>query len=112
MDSFNLRPSYYVFQIWKRFGNHLLAANADDPMVSLFAAKRDDGALTAVFVNRGDSAVTMVMKLEQGEEYSLEEAYLFDETHNAEQMSPPKFDNGDPVELPPLSVTLWVFAGS
>jgi hypothetical protein len=110
MDSYNLRPSYYVFQIYKRFGNHLLAANADDPMVSLFAAKRDDGTLTAIFVNRGDAAVTMVLQLEKGGAFKLEEAYLFDATHNAEPADLPAFENGDPVELAPLSVTLWVFA--
>jgi hypothetical protein len=109
MDSYNLRPSYSVFQIYKRFGNHLLVANADDPMVSLFAAKRDDGAITAIFVNRGDAAVNMVLQLEKGDAYSLEEAYLFDGTHNAEPVDPPAFENGDPVELAPLSVTLWVF---
>ena len=79
-------------------------------MVSLFAAKRDDGALTAIFVNRGDSAVKMVLNLAKGDGYSLEEAYLFDATHNAEPVDPPAFENGDPVELAPLSVTLWVFA--
>jgi len=110
MDSYNLRPSYSVFQIYKRFGNHLLAANADNPMVSLFAAKRDDGTLTAIFVNRGDAAVTMVLQLEQGGAYKLEETYLFDATHNAEPADLPAFENGDPVELAPLSVTLWVFA--
>jgi hypothetical protein len=110
MDSYNLRPSYYVFQIYKRFGNRLLAANADDPMVSLFAAKREDGAITAIFVNRGDTAVKMILNLAKGDGYSLAEAYLFDSTHNAEPVNPPAFKNGDPVELPPLSVTLWVFA--
>jgi hypothetical protein len=109
MTSYAIRPSYYVFQIYKRFGNRLLAANADDPMVSLFAAKRSDGAVTAVFVNRGDSAVKMVLRLEQGDGLKLAETYLFDQTHNAEPVRPPSFENGDPVELAPLSVTLLVF---
>jgi hypothetical protein len=109
MSSYAIRPSYYVYQIYKRFGNRLLAANADDPMVSLFAAKRDDGALTAIFVNRGDAAVNMVLQLEKGDAYTLEEAYLFDAAHNAEPADPPAFTNGASVVLPPLSVTLWVF---
>ena len=79
-------------------------------MVSLFAAKRDDGTLTAIFVNRGDTGVRMILNLAKGDGYSLEETYLFDATHNAETVEPPAFTNGDPVELAPLSVTLWVFA--
>ena len=109
MTSYAIRPSYYIFQIYKRFGNRLLAANADDPMVSLFAAKREDGAVTAIFVNRGDGAVKMVLQLEKGEKFALTEAYLFDQTHNAESFTPPMFQSGDPVELAPLSVTLLVF---
>ncbi len=109
MTSYALRPSYYVFQIYKRFGNRLLAANADDPMVSLFAAKREDGAVTAIFVNRGDAAVKLVLRLEKGESLALAEAYLFDKTHNAEFFTPPMFRSGDPVELAPLSVTMFVF---
>jgi hypothetical protein len=109
MTSFTNRPSYYAYQIYKRFGNRLLAANADDPMVSLFAAKRADGAVTAIFVNRGDAAVKMILRLEKGESLALTEAWLFDETHNAEAFEPPAFQSGDPVELAPLSVTLLVF---
>jgi hypothetical protein len=109
MSSYAIRPSYYVFQIYKRFGGTLLAANADDPMISLFAAKRGDGAVTAIFVNRSDEAVKTVLILDKGEALSLTEAYLFDETHNAEAYEPPAFRSGDPVELPPLSVTLLIF---
>ncbi len=109
MTSYSIRPSYYVFQIYKRFGNHLLAANADDPMVSLFAAKREDGAVTAIFVNRGDAAVKMILRLDKVDEMAMAEGYLFDETHDAEYFNPPKFKNGDPVELAPLSVTLFIF---
>ena len=65
--------------------------------------------MTAIFVNRGDAAVKMVLRLEKGESLALAEAYLFDKTHNAEYFTPPMFQSGDPVELAPLSVTLFVF---
>lgn len=111
MSSYEIRPSYYVFQMYKKFGSRLLAANADDPMVSLFAAKREDGAVTAIFVNRGDAAVKTILKLDKGDSMVVTEAYLFDQTHNAEAFTPPMFRSGDPVELAPLSVTLLVFEG-
>lgn len=110
MDSFNLRPSYFVFQIFKRFGNHLVAANSDQEMVSLFAAKTDDGRVTLIFVNRGETPVKQVLSLEKGDALKLDQVYLFDQTHNAELISFPPIRNGDPVEIGAFSVMLFEFA--
>jgi hypothetical protein len=109
LQPYGIRPSYYVFQIYKRFGNHLLAANSDDEMVSLFAAKKDDGSVTLIFVNRSDALVKKALSLEKGDKLNLSQVYLFDKDHNAETVSPPSFKNGDPIELGPLSVTLSIF---
>ncbi len=109
MDSYNLRPTYYVFQLYKQFGNHLLAANSPDDLVSVFAAKRDDGSVTVILVNRGDTAVTKPLKLENGDALWLSEGYLLDKDHKASAISPSAFKNGDPVELPGYSATLFIF---
>jgi len=109
MDSYNLRPTYYVFQIYKRFGNHLLAAQSPEDMVSVFAARKDDGTITVILVNRGETAVTKPLKLEQGDALKLGEARLFDKEHKAEAVTLPAFTNGAPVELAGYSVTLLVF---
>jgi hypothetical protein len=109
MTSYGLRPSYYVFQLYKQFGNHLLRASSDQAMVSVFAAKKDDGTVTLIFVNRGEAAVTQPLQLEKGDELSLTEAYLFDSTHLATAFPAPAFHNGDPVEVAGYSVMLYVF---
>jgi hypothetical protein len=109
MTSYALRPSYFVFQLYKRFGTRLLAANSDDPAVSLFAAKRDDGAVTLIFVNRGDASVKKVLQLAGGGGLRLTESYLFDLSRMAEPMIVPAFVNGDAVVLPALSATLFIF---
>jgi len=109
MTSFDIRPSYYVFQLYKRFGNHLLAASSDQSMVSVFAAKKDDGSVTVIFVNRGEEAVKQPLQLKNGDKLSLTEAYLFDKDNMAKAFSPPAFHNGDPVEVGGYSALLYIF---
>jgi len=109
MTSFEVRPSYYVFQLYKRFGNHLLAASSDQSMVSVFAAKKDDGSVTVLFVNRGETAVKQPLQLNQGDKLSLTESYLFDQNDMAKAFSPPDFHNGDPVEVAGYSALLYEF---
>jgi hypothetical protein len=108
MSSFDLHPSYYVYQIYKQFGNHLLMANSPEEYVSLFAAKRDDNAVTAIFVNRSDQPVSKPFRIEMGDELKLTDAYIFDAEHNAETIAPPSFKNGDAISLPAYSVTLYI----
>jgi hypothetical protein len=109
MTAYDLRPSYYVYQIYKLFGNHLLAANSPEDRVSVFASKTDVGNVTIIFVNRGESAVTKPLQLEKGDALKLTEAYVFDKDHQAEAVQVPAFKNGDLLELAGLSVTLFVF---
>jgi len=108
MSSFDLRPTYHVYQIYRQFGNHLLIASSPEEYVSLFAAKRDDGTITAIFVNRGDKAIDKPFKIENGNIFQLTEAYLLDADHNAEPITPPEFKNGDTINLPAYSVTLYI----
>jgi hypothetical protein len=108
MSSFDLRPTYYVYQIYRQFGNHLLAANSPEEYVSLFAAKRDNDTVTAIFVNRGDESINKPLKIEMGDDLKLTDIYMFDADHNAEPITPPSFKNGDVISLPAHSVTLYI----
>jgi hypothetical protein len=109
MDSFNVRPTYYVYQIYKQFGNHLLATNSDTQYVSVFAAKRDDGTLTVVLVNLNSSEVQKPLLLAGGDSFQLTETYLFDSQHKAEAIATPDFTDGKDISLPAESVTLYIF---
>jgi len=106
--SFGRHPSYYVYQLYKQFGNHLLVANSPEEYVSLFAAKRDDGAITAIFVNRGDQAISKPFRVEKNDKLELTDAYILDADHNAETITPPVFNNGDTISLPAHSVILYI----
>ena len=109
MDSYNLRPTYYVFQLYKHFGNHLLAANSPDDLVSVFAAKRDDGSVTVILVNRSEAVVKRPLRLESGDALTLSEAYLLDKDHQASAVALLAYKNGDPVEVPGYSASLFIF---
>jgi hypothetical protein len=109
MDSFDNRPTYYIYQIYKQFGNHLLVSNSDTQYVSIFAAKRDDGALTVIMVNLNDNEVRKPLQLDKGAALKLIEAYLFDATHKAEAVTPPSFTNGNEIVLPAQSVLMYIF---
>ena len=109
MDGFALRPTYYVYQLYKQFGSHLLYANSDTQYVSVFAAKRDDGSVTVILVNLDDAEARKPLQLGGGDALKLTEAYLFDATHNAESVTPPAFTNGGEMTLPAESVMLLIF---
>ena len=109
MDSYDARPTYYVYQLYKQFGNHLLEANSDTQYVSVFAAKRDDGTLTVILVNLNSTEIQKPLLLEGGDTFKLKEAYLFDATHKAESIAAPDFMNGHDIHLPAESVTLYIF---
>ena len=108
MTSFDLHPTYYVYQIYKHFGDHLLFANSPETDVSLFAAKQEDGVITAIFVNNGDKEVSKSFKVENGNGLKIAETYLLDATHNAESITLPTFSNGAEIVLPKESVTLYI----
>ena len=108
MTSFSVHPTYYVYQLYKQFGNHLLKASSPEKYVSLFAAKRDDNTVTVIFVNNNDHAISKPFSIENSDNLKLVETYLLDAKHNAEAITPPDFKNGDAISLPPFSVTLYI----
>jgi hypothetical protein len=109
LTSFDVRPSYYSLAMWKKFGNHLLAANSDTQYASAFAAQRDDGSVTVMLVNLNGAEIRKPLQLNKADQLKLTEAYLFDATHKAEPITPPAFKNGADIVLPAESVMLYIF---
>jgi hypothetical protein len=109
LTSFDVRPSYYSFVMWKKFGNHLLFASTDAQYVSVYAARAEDGRLTVMLINLNATPLNQPLQLKGGDQLQLVEAFLFDATHPAEALPIPNFTNGAGVTLPPESVTLLIF---
>lgn len=58
-----VRPTYYVYQLYQRFGNQMVVTHSTIEYLSVFGALRDDGALTLIAVNRGDDAISTTLDI-------------------------------------------------
>ncbi|MEA3337874.1 MAG: hypothetical protein U9R25_18430 [Chloroflexota bacterium] len=108
LDAYDARPTYYTYQLYKRFGEQQVYANTDDPDVGVYAAKRPDGVLTIMFVNLADETKSMPLWLQN---FSLDndvQVWRLDREHMAEELEPLALENGQAIVLPPQSVTLMV----
>ena len=47
-----IRPVYYTFLLFNQFGDRLLKAESDQPLLPAYAALRPDGALSLMIVNK------------------------------------------------------------
>jgi hypothetical protein len=47
-----IRPVYQIFLLFNQFGDRLLRAESDQPLLSAYAALRPDGALSLMIVNK------------------------------------------------------------
>lgn len=111
MGSSAPRPSYYVYQLYQRFGSELVAAASSAEHVSVYAAKRADGALTLIVTNLADEARVIALDVAGGP-YALEEALVLDPERSAEPVSDPRSEGGGAVQLPGRSATLLVLRGA
>ncbi|RPI30937.1 MAG: hypothetical protein EHM70_12680 [Chloroflexota bacterium] len=84
LESYGLRPSYYVYMLYQKFGSELIYASSDHPDVSVYAAKRQDGALTLMFVNLGPEPIDIPLRIDDFTSSVDVEAWLFDQDHFAE----------------------------
>ncbi len=101
-----VRPSYYVFPLYKNFGSEQVYAASGVADVDIFAARRDDGALTLMVINLSDAEQSIPLQVE-GLELTEAEVWLLDTTHNAENLGIQPISDGM-VTLPAQSATLFV----
>lgn len=107
----DIRPTYYVYPMYKNFGNELVYASSDDPDVSIYAALRDDGKLTLMLVNLGPEERTKPLHLKGVTQPVGAEIWLFDSEHNAEKVAEGRsLSSGDQVTLPAQSLSLYVLS--
>lgn len=103
-----VRPTYYVYWMFRQLGTELLASESSDADVSIFAAQRDDGALTLIAVNLGPDERVMPLELTGFTPSADAEVWRFDAEHNAEMIAPVAVADGTPLTLPGQSVTLYI----
>ncbi len=108
LAKYEVRPSYYVYQMYQHFGDELLYASSDDPDVSIYAARRQDGALTLMIVNLGPDEERKPLRLENVTATVPAKVWLFDVDHPAEQIGAQTIKDGAEIVLPPQSISLYV----
>jgi hypothetical protein len=101
----DLRPTYYVFQLYNHFGSQQVYAASGIPNVSIYAAKRDDGTLTLMVINLSDTEQTVPIQV-QDITLAKVGTWLFDTTHKAEDVGLTDLSSGK-VTLPAQSISLF-----
>jgi hypothetical protein len=99
-----VRPTYYVYQLYKRFGDEMVATDSGIEYLSIFGALRDDGALTLIAVNRGDEAISASVQI-NGFDGDVIETRLLTADVLAEVVDDPLLD-GDTLTMPAQSAAL------
>jgi alpha-L-arabinofuranosidase len=102
-----VRPTYYVFPLYKNFGNEQVYAASGITDVDIFAAKRADGALTLMVINLSDVEQRALLKV-NGVKLKEAEVWLLDAAHNAENLGTQPLPAEGVVTLPAQSATLFV----
>jgi hypothetical protein len=105
---FEVRPTYYVYQMYQHFGDELLYASSDDPDVSIYAARRQDGTLTLMLINLGPEDKRKPLRLENVTPTGPAEVWLFDADHQAERIGAQAVADGTEITLPGRSISLYV----
>lgn len=103
----NIRPSFYVFPLYKNFGSEQVYAGSGVADVDIFAAKREDGALTLMVINLSDTEQHIPLQV-KGMQLKEAEVWLLDATHLSENLGTQAFSENGTVVLPAQSATLYV----
>jgi hypothetical protein len=102
-----VRPTFYVFPLYKNFGSEQVYAASGVTDVDIFAAKRADGALTLMVINLSDVEQRVPLQV-KGIQLKEADVWLLDATHNTENLGTQAFASGGTLTLPAQSATLFV----
>ena len=103
----NVRPTFYVFPLYKNFGSQQVYAASGVDDVDIFASTREDGTLTLMVINLSDTEQNVPLQV-KGKKFTEAEVWLLDITHNAENLGTQTFSSEGIVTLPAQSATLYV----
>jgi hypothetical protein len=102
-----LRPSYYVYQLYDKFGRERVYAESGVDDVSIYAANRQDGALTLLVINLADGEKGARLQLPEGLPAQAE-LWRLDQTQQPLEPHDFDFPGSGQLSLPPQSVSLFV----
>jgi len=107
LDGSSIRPTFYVFPMYKNFGSEQVYASSGVTDVDIFASTRNDGTLTLMIINLSDTDQSIPLQV-KGKKLTEAEVWLLDKTHNAENLGLQAFSSDGILNLPAQSATLYV----
>lgn len=111
ISKYDVYPTYYTYQMYKKFGTVIVAAESQTPGVYVFAARKNDGSLTLAFVNLNDAAVTKPLQLDGFQSNGDATLWQFDAQHNAARVGAQNVANGMQLTVPPRAMQLYEIPG-
>jgi hypothetical protein len=102
-----LRPSYYVYQLYNKFGRERVYAESGVEDISIYAAERDDGALTVLIINLADGEKEALLQMPDWAPAQAE-LWRLDQTQLPTEPGDFTFTADGRLSLPPQSVSLFV----
>jgi hypothetical protein len=102
-----IRPTYYVFLMYKHFGHQQVYASSGVPDVNVYAATREDGTLTIMVVNLLDTEQNIPLKIEEKTPTEVQ-VWLLDANHYAEDLGQQSLGIDGTLTIPSQSVTLYI----
>jgi hypothetical protein len=110
LGSQNPRPTYYVYQLYKEFGNNLVFSSSGIANVTAYATRRTDGLLSLILVNRNKDKTDVDFELQNFSISGSARTIRLDIDHMAVELPITQINNQDVLELPGLSVTLFLIS--
>jgi hypothetical protein len=102
-----IRPTFYVFPLYKNFGSQQVYAASGVPDVSIYAARNAEGALTLMVINMADEERQAPLQV-AGQTFASARVWLLDREHNAEDLGVQPLPADGVLTLPAWSATLFV----
>ncbi len=102
-----VRPTYYVYHLYRQLGTELLESESADAEVTITAALRSDGALTLIVVNPAAQAKSVALRI-SGFPAGPAEVWRLDQKYKAERIWAAMDITGSALDLPAQSVSLYI----
>ncbi len=102
------RPTYYVYKIYRLFGDTSVHSVCDHPDLSVYASTDPEGGLTIILVNLGAADVTRRIQIED-KNYTPVSAFRFDEVDLLHTLPLPAAETLDELLIPGYTITLLQF---
>ena len=107
LSQYEVRPTYYTYQLYQRFGTELVSSDASIEYLSIYAALREDGALTLMVVNLADHEQTAPLQLEGFEMGGEAEVWRLDSENMGVQIDDEDLSDLE-ITVPGQSATLYI----